>query len=557
MDKATKHPALGEYKIAVSVAAFAACFSHAWFKTHEPTLIAIAALIVGGNVLLGITLLTRTAYDIFGIVELASVVNLVYWITLSLSIAIYRVFLHPLRRFPGPLICKLTKLKHFQVSLAGKSHLWVQGLHQKYGDIVRVGPNELSFCAVDSISPIHGALSKRLAKGPFYDGNAYKLGESLSATRSIETHKNRRKIWEPAFSPKALSLYEPRVVHHIQVLMKQFGKRNGEAIDFSQWCDYFGFDVMGDLGFSEDFHQLESATPHTYTDLIHQHLKMRATFGHIPWTRNMVPWLLDSKTNEANKDFYKLSRERFQRRKTAGKVGKTDVFSYLLDAQQQGMGISDAELAMDSGAVITGGSDTTAICLTFMFNFLIENQETMDKLVTEINKLWDGEGSPDSGVLARAPYLNGAINESLRLFPPGANGPQRTTPGDGCTVQAQWLPPKTQVSVHHYTLLRDPRYFSEPDTFAPERWIDEIRPAEWNHEQRAFIPFSSGQYVCVGKAIALQEIRLFTTMVLKKFRFRFAKEHNREMFLDAVQSNSSLVKGSLILVVEKRASTSH
>ena len=422
---------------------------------------------------------------------------------------------------------------------------------------MRIGPNELSFCAVEAISPIHGALSKKLAKGPFYDGNAYKLGESLSATRSIENHKNRRKIWEPAFSPKALATYEPRVIHHIRVLLKQFEKRSGQTLNFGQWCDYFGFDVMGDLGFSEDFHQLESAQPHTYTELIHQHLKMRATFGHIPWTRNIVPWLLSSKSNEDNKAFYQLSRERFQRRKASSKSSddKPDVFSYLLSAQEAGA-INDAELAMDTGAVITGGSDTTAICLTFLFNFLLEYPDCFSKLLAEIDTLWDGSDttSPDSATLAgRAPYLNGAINESLRLFPPGANGPQRTTPSpNGCLVQGNHLPPDTQVSVHHYTLLRDPRYFSQPDTFAPERWIDDLRPTDWNHEPRAFIPFSSGQYVCVGKAIALQEIRLFVTMVLKKFQFRFAKEHDKEKFMEAVQSNSSLVKGPLILNVERR-----
>ncbi len=552
MENRARHAAISDYELMGSLAAFVALFSHIWFKTHEPTLMLVAMLLVGGNLLLGSLLATKTRYCFASIVWLSLLANLVYWTTLGLSIAIYRVVLHPLRRFPGPLICKLTKLKAFQVSRSGKSHLWLQELHQQYGDIVRTGPNELSFCAVEAISPIHGAMSKSLAKGPFYDGNAYELGESLSATRSLETHRNRRKIWEPAFSPKALLLYEPRVVHHISVLMKQFEKRSGEVIDFGQWCDYFGFDVMGDLGFSEDFHQLESATPHTYTDLIHQHLKMRATFGHIPWTRNIVPWLLSAKTNEANKDFYKLSRERFQRRREAGKSGKVDVFSYLLDAQEQGLGISDAKLAMDSGAVITGGSDTTAICLNFMFDFLIKDQSTMEKLVAEVDTLWDGEGPPSSGVLARAQYLNGAINESLRLFPPGANRPQRTTPDGGYTVQGEWLPPETQVSVHHYTLLRDLRNFSEPDTFAPERWSDDVRPLDWNHEQRAFIPFSSGQYVCVGKAIALQEIRLFTTMVLKKFTFHFAEEHDHTVFLDGVQSNSSLVKSPLMLVVQRR-----
>jgi cytochrome P450 len=59
--------------------------------------------------------------------------------------------------------------------------------------------------------------------------------------------------------------------------------------------------------------------------------------------------------------------------------------------------------------------------------------------------------------------------------------------------------------------------------------------------------------VCVGKAIALQEIRLFTTMVLKKFTFQFADDHDHESFLKAVESHSSLVKGPLRLVVQEKS----
>ena len=133
---------------------------------------------------------------------------------------------------------------------------------------------------------------------------------------------------------------------------------------------------MRDLGFSKDFHQLESVTPHTYKDLIHQHLKMRATFGHIPWTRNVVPRQLSASTNDANKILYKVAKEQFQRR-NAAESDKAEVFSYLLDAKEQGLTISDVELAIDSGAVNTGGLDTTTICLTFIFDFLIKSPETM------------------------------------------------------------------------------------------------------------------------------------------------------------------------------------
>lgn len=63
-----------------------------------------------------------------------------FWSTLVTSILVYRVSpWHPLARYPGPLLCKLTKLRHAFFALDGKQYFYYYDLHQKYGDVVRVG----------------------------------------------------------------------------------------------------------------------------------------------------------------------------------------------------------------------------------------------------------------------------------------------------------------------------------------------------------------------------------------------------------------------------------
>jgi hypothetical protein len=96
-----------------------------------------------------------------------------FWSTLATSILVYRVSpWHPLAKYPGPLLCKLTKFYLAYLCLDGKQYLYYDELHRKYGDVVRigqsyilhtlnslssfVGPNELSIRNVDSVAPLLG-----------------------------------------------------------------------------------------------------------------------------------------------------------------------------------------------------------------------------------------------------------------------------------------------------------------------------------------------------------------------------------------------------------------
>ncbi|KIW84310.1 hypothetical protein Z517_03560 [Fonsecaea pedrosoi CBS 271.37] len=493
----------------------------------------------------------RTPYGAF---QAIIVYNIVLSITFGTSLVVYRLFLNPLRSFPGPILARLSKGAAVWEAIDGNTHLWLETLHKQYGDVVRVAPNELSYCNVESITEIHGAQSSKIAKGPWYDGVPNVEVKSMATERDLAEHKYRRRIWDRGFSPKALVSYEPRIQQHTNTLSKQLRARAGEVINFSEWCDYFAFDVMGDLGFGEDFHMLVEAKPHPYMVFMHQSLRLLTILGHVPWMKTILPWApVDAQTKRDGKDFVRISAERFQKRRKEGS-NRADVFSYLLaDNVEVSRKLTDAELEADAGTVIVGGADTTAVCLTFLFYLLVKNPETLRRLQEEVDELWDGS-TPQTGALwAQAKYLNGAINESLRLYPPGPNGMQRTTPKGGCFILGEYLPEGTQLSVHGWSIHRDERYFSNPTEFVPERWIDEKRPKDFRHETRAFIPFSVGQYGCVGKGLALLEMRFFVAELVKRFDISLDISHDEEAFQRAVRSNLALLKGRLPLIFTERA----
>jgi hypothetical protein len=61
------------------------------------------------------------------------------------AVAIYRLYFHPLARFPGPIFARLTPIPCAISLLRGRMPMWVKHCHDKYGPVVRVSPNELAF----------------------------------------------------------------------------------------------------------------------------------------------------------------------------------------------------------------------------------------------------------------------------------------------------------------------------------------------------------------------------------------------------------------------------
>lgn len=146
------------------------------------------------------------------------------------SIAIYRLFFHPLKEYPGPFLAKLTKWYGFYLTTFGRNHIIFPELHEEYGDVVRVGPNELSFTRPEAVKFIHGSAANKLAKGPNYDARLWAAGISMGDERDIMIHRTRRKFWEKGLASKAIASYEPRLLRIINVLKSKFAAYQGKSI---------------------------------------------------------------------------------------------------------------------------------------------------------------------------------------------------------------------------------------------------------------------------------------------------------------------------------------
>lgn len=79
---------------------------------------------------------------------------------------VYNLFLHPLRHYPGPWGAGATRVYYLWYDVRGHSHRKVTEWHQKYGPVVRIAPDELSYTDSRAWSAIYGERSESLAPPP-------------------------------------------------------------------------------------------------------------------------------------------------------------------------------------------------------------------------------------------------------------------------------------------------------------------------------------------------------------------------------------------------------
>ncbi|KAL4804568.1 cytochrome P450 [Aspergillus unguis] len=474
------------------------------------------------------------------------------------SIIIYRAFLHRLRHIPGPWPAKITRLfTVWQATERTQYHLNLQQMHRQYGDFVRTGPREVSVNRPSAVQLTAGPQS-RCTKTTWYshvsDDNTQ---ISLNSTRDPEVHRRRRRAWDRGFSMKALPIYEPRLQRKVDVLVSQMRQRLDKPLNITQWTMYLAFDVMGLIGFSKDFRQLEEAAEHAAIKELHGQMLVLGILKPVPWVITILGAIQGLVGDYGQ--FMKYCADRITEKKAEWKSSETkvpqDVISWLLkaiDEKDQSAPPGDQALNEDGRLMIITGSDTSAVAMANAFYFLVKNPATLKKLQAELDAAFP-KGTPVSDLtnetLRRLPYLEAVINETLRLKPAVPSGQPRQTPPEGLQIDEMWIPGDTIVVVPQHVVQRDSRYFPSGDEFIPERWIDKEKLVV---NEAAFFPFQMGRYGCVGKQLALMEMRHVIARLVLEFDISFADGETGESFDRDAKDTFTYTVGPLMLNFESR-----
>ncbi|KAI9438703.1 cytochrome P450 [Lactarius indigo] len=249
------------------------------------------------------------------------------------------------------------------------------------------------------------------------------------------------------------------------------------------------------------------------------------------------------------------------RRSAETKEERHDLFSGLLDAAHDdpddGVAITEQELMGNTFIFLLAGHETTAHTLCFTFALLALYPDEQERLYQQIKGIMaDLDGMPTYEDMNRFTLSLAALYETLRMFPPVTTIPKYAAEDTSLTVNNADggkttfpVPSGTDVQFHVPALHYNPRYWKDPHTFRPERFLE-----EWPRD--AFLPFSAGARACLGRRFfETESIAVITMMTLKysveikeepefigeTFEQRFARVTASEQLLTNTPSRVPLV----------------
>ncbi|XDG09712.1 hypothetical protein ABKA04_009327 [Annulohypoxylon sp. FPYF3050] len=412
----------------------------------------------------------------------------VVFIAYQTGLGIYRLYLSPLSNIPGPKLAALSYLyeSYYEILLGGQYFKRVAEMHEQYGPIVRVTPNEIHFNDPEFIDAVYPGFGRKTDK-PIWFAQRTGTPFSIVSTPDHDLHRQRRNALNSFFSVASVRRLEPIMKEYMGKLisrMEQAGN-TGEILQMHHLFKACASDVITVYAFGVCFGFMD--TPDFG----------RAFFESTDWWIAQVRDIRNSPNPERV---------------------KSTIFEGILSSSLPPEEKTDERLASEAQLVVFAGEGTTAHTLTCCLYQLLANPMEVQRLKKE---LAGAIPNPDHILLSQVdslPYLNAVIQEAVRLHPGVMARQVRISPEvpilykDKQNGKQYVIPPKTVTSMSPLDIHMHPDAFG-PDAYEyrPQRWIENPKLS------RYFIGFSRGARNCVGMTLARREMAIILATVFLKW----------------------------------------
>lgn len=196
-------------------------------------------------------------------------------------------------------------------------------LHKKYGDVVRIGPNQLSYINASALKDVYGHRQghEEFSKDKY--ANVLPVNGVLGiVAANRENHSRYRRLFSHAFSEKGLREQETLIRGYVDLLIQRLHEYSTKgAQDMIEWYSWTTFDLIGDLAFGESFHCLERTQTHPWMHFVFENVKaipfigVVRRYGLLPLVQFIVP----KKLMQARIENYEFTRDKVIQRVKLGK----------------------------------------------------------------------------------------------------------------------------------------------------------------------------------------------------------------------------------------------
>ncbi|KAF1937114.1 cytochrome P450 [Clathrospora elynae] len=446
----------------------------------------------------------------------------------------YNAFMHPLRKYPGPLLWRSFRIPYVISTQRGELHKRLKDFHAKYGTIVRVAPNELSYADSRAWKDIYANRPGHL---PFQRNRTWFKKMHLDEPYSILgydelSHAKQRRAFANSFSEKSLRDQAPVVERYVNLFMTQLeapmaGRQwTAKTVNFEKWFNFLTFDLAGDLTFGQSFDCLKNGKAHFWVEITQDFgkgLAFIASVNQYPPIHKLLRYIIPKHIMQRSLDHRQMSFEK-ARERLALQVDRPDWVTPTLKYCAQKDQLTEKEWEINLLVIAFAGSETIASAMTAILRELMQHKGALYRLTQEIRGAFEKESDIKIASTNNLAYLNAVINEGLRLDPPVVIGIPRVVPEGGDTVCGQWVPGGTYVALNQYSANRQAYNFRSPNSFIPERFIN---PDPKVDNMALFQPFLVGRHSCIGMKLAISEMRVILAQLLWTFDIELADENDR------------------------------
>lgn len=398
---------------------------------------------------------------------------------------LFRRYFTPLCKYPGPFFASGTRLHSLYTVWKGKTHDEHINLHDKYGPIVRIQPNQLSFSSPEAARQVLSP-GKGFHKTDFYWVFPPYGNPDIFTEIRENVHAQKKRYANVPYSLASFQALTPWIEKTIDVLCDKLDlfASGSKVVDLGRYLQYAAFDSLGEVAFSTNFGFLDNGVDvNGSIELIDNVQLYDGIVGQIPFLdyllrRNplwkYLPWVTPLDKNHIT---LTALGQLSARKNGTSIVDRRDLLSQLLEAhEKEPEKFSEMTVfAIAHGAIFAGSDSTSSTMTSFIWNVL-DTPSAHERLVEEI--LSADAADELSEVVAweeaqtRLPYFQACLKEAMRINPAVGVPIYRKVPPTGADIDGVFVPGGTEIAVHAWVLHRDRTIFGEDaEIFRPERWL--------------------------------------------------------------------------------------
>jgi cytochrome P450 len=383
---------------------------------------------------------------------------------------------------------------------------------RRYGDVValRLGPRR--FYVVnhpDLVEDVLVTQNRRFIKHFALRRAKRTLGNGL-LTSEGDFWRRQRRLAQPGFHRERIAAYAAVMVEFAERMLA--GWEDGQRRDAQNDMMRLTLEIVAKTLFDSDVAG-ESADASVAMEALLT--SFTARMDRMFLVPEWFPTPGNLRTERAARRLDRIILAIIAQRRASGE-DRGDLLSMLLHAQDEedGTGMDDRQLRDEAMTLFMAGHETTANTLAWVWFLLSNHPEVERRLHDELDGVLGGR-PPDVADLPRLPYTDAVVTETLRLYPTvWLLGREAIEP---CEVGGYPVPVGRTIFMSQWVLHRDPRFFDEPLSYRPERWLDGLAK---RLPRYAYFPFGGGPRICIGNAFAQMEAVLLLATIARRFRLR-------------------------------------